>query len=177
MDQIVSTIRRRIADPARVIDAGPADPYPPTFAAKVDAAEHALGFAIPPVLRLLYTEVANGGFGPGYGLIGVDGCGTDEGGNDLVALFRGYSADRWKERFPRWPDRMPRVVYFGCAMYAAVDCNDPAWPVYLFEPNVSEEELGHTNCLMPYGCGIGDWLFAWANGKNVDFPPSADAER
>jgi hypothetical protein len=70
VDQIVAAFRHRIADSEQVIDAGAADPHPPTTAAQVDTAEEALGFAIPPILRRLYTEVANGGFGPGYGLVG-----------------------------------------------------------------------------------------------------------
>jgi hypothetical protein len=36
-------------------------------------AEQALGFALPELLRRLYEEVGNGGFGPGYGLFGLFG--------------------------------------------------------------------------------------------------------
>jgi hypothetical protein len=173
VDHIIAAIRQRLTDPERVIDAGAANPNPPTIAAKVDAAEQALGFSIPPLIRQLYTEVANGNFGPGYGLVGVDGCGTDESRNDLVALYHSQSAEHWRKRFPRWPDLILRIAYFGCAMYAAVDCKDPSYPVYLFEPNSSEDDL-----LAPYGRGLNDWLLAWANGENVEFPPSmsADAE-
>jgi len=45
-----------------------------------------------------------------------------------------------------------------------------------FEPNPSEEELGYTNCLVPYGRGLNDWLLAWANGENVEFPSSMSAD-
>jgi hypothetical protein len=176
VDQIIMAIARRIDDPQRVIDEGAARPHPPTTAAKLDAAEKALGFAVPPILRRLYTEVGNGGFGPGYGLVGIDGCGTDEGRNDIVALCRGHSSDHWMKEFPRWPDRILRVAYFGCAMYAAVDCNDSQYPVYLFEPNSSEESLGYAKCLVPYDRGINDWRDVWAKGENVEFPPSLSGE-
>jgi hypothetical protein len=33
--------------------------------------EHRLGRALPTILRTVYTTVANGGFGPGYGLVGL----------------------------------------------------------------------------------------------------------
>jgi hypothetical protein len=33
--------------------------------------EQQLGFPLPVLLRLLYKQVANGGFGPGYGIIGA----------------------------------------------------------------------------------------------------------
>lgn len=39
----------------------------------LDAAERVLGFPIPHDLRRLWSEVANGGFGPGGGLLSVDG--------------------------------------------------------------------------------------------------------
>jgi hypothetical protein len=176
MDQIVLAIRQRIAEPEKVRDAGATDPFPPTSTAKMDAAEAALGFPIPPIIRRLYTEVANGRFGPGYGLVGVDGCGTDEGRNDIVALYHGQSSKHWNNRFPRWPVRILRIAYFGCAMYAAVDCRDPEYPVYLLEPNASEEDLRYANCLVPYGRGLNDWLYAWASGESVEFPPSMNAE-
>lgn len=35
--------------------------------------EQLLGFSLPPLLRLLYTQMANGGFGPGNGIIGAIG--------------------------------------------------------------------------------------------------------
>jgi len=44
----------------------------------VNAAEQAVGFPFPCLLRRLWTEVGNGGFGPGYGLLGL------EGGPELV---------------------------------------------------------------------------------------------
>lgn len=173
MDHIIAAIRQRIADPKRVTDSRVVKPNPPTTAAKVDVAEAALGFKIPPVLRRLYTEVANGLFGPGYGLAGVDGCGSDEKRNDLVALYRGQLSEDWKKALPHWPDRILRIAPLGCAMYAAVDCKDPAYPVYLFEPNSGDEAaFGHANFLVPHDCGLDDWLLAWANGEDVEIPPS-----
>jgi hypothetical protein len=42
--------------------------YPPASEDLLQATEEALGFPLPPVLRMLSTEVANGGFGPGVGI-------------------------------------------------------------------------------------------------------------
>ena len=35
--------------------------------------ERELGFKLPPLLRALYQQLGNGGFGPGYGLVGASG--------------------------------------------------------------------------------------------------------
>jgi hypothetical protein len=52
--------------------------YPPATGAQLCAGETRLCFLLPPLLRLLYTEVANGGPGVGWpdeteAFIGVDG--------------------------------------------------------------------------------------------------------
>ncbi len=58
--------------------------FPPATEHQLRETEQELGFSLPPLLRLCYTQVANGGFGPGYGIIGVlggfphmDGFGED----------------------------------------------------------------------------------------------------
>jgi hypothetical protein len=66
----------RVRDCARVNDVECA--YPPATPAQVHAAEFRLGFPVPPLLRLLYTEVANGGPGVGWpddteAFVGADG--------------------------------------------------------------------------------------------------------
>ncbi len=47
--------------------------YPPANEEQLQATEAALGFPLPPLLRLLYAGVANGGFGPGAGIQGALG--------------------------------------------------------------------------------------------------------
>jgi hypothetical protein len=46
-------------------------PNPALSLAQLDRAASALGFPIPRLLQRLYTEVADGGFGPEYGLYGL----------------------------------------------------------------------------------------------------------
>ena len=45
--------------------------YPPATEEQLLATEQSLGFPLPPLLRALYAQLANGGFGPGHGLIGA----------------------------------------------------------------------------------------------------------
>ncbi len=61
--------------------------YPPANEEQLQATEAALGFPLPPLLRLLYAEVANGGFGPGAGIqgaLGGYGSRTDEPASTIV---------------------------------------------------------------------------------------------
>jgi hypothetical protein len=45
---------------------------PPATPEELERAEASLGFALHPTLRRVYGEVANGGFGPGYGLVSIE---------------------------------------------------------------------------------------------------------
>lgn len=47
--------------------------FPPATEEQLRQAEDESGFPYPPLLRTLYLTIANGGFGPGYGLKGVAG--------------------------------------------------------------------------------------------------------
>lgn len=47
--------------------------FAPATEEQLRESEQTLGYALPPLLRLLYLQIANGGFGPGYGLFGVSG--------------------------------------------------------------------------------------------------------
>ena len=49
--------------------------FPPATEAQAQEREQRLGVVLPPVLRACYTELANGDFGPAYGLRSIlDGC-------------------------------------------------------------------------------------------------------
>jgi hypothetical protein len=61
----------------RMVEKGWAVEYPPATEAQLRATEEALGFPIPPLLRLMYQEVANGGhlISDQYTLFGaIGGC-------------------------------------------------------------------------------------------------------
>lgn len=58
---------------ARIRARGQQSPFPPATEDQIRETEQQLGFPLPPLLRLLYTEVANGGFGPGLGIVGTPG--------------------------------------------------------------------------------------------------------
>lgn len=51
--------------------------FPPATEEQLRLSEMAMGFSYPPLLRSLYSQVANGGFGPAYGLVGAFGGYTD----------------------------------------------------------------------------------------------------
>lgn len=69
--------------------------YPPATENQLASTETALGFPLPTVLRSLYSQVANGGFGPGFGIIGaLGGFSSVSVGGNIVDAYAAFKADK-----------------------------------------------------------------------------------
>jgi hypothetical protein len=78
---------------------------PPATDAQIAATESALGMPLPPVLRVLYQELGNGGFGHGGGLYGVQGGWDLDVGSECWSAFTLDQSSAWyrpKGRDPRF---------------------------------------------------------------------------
>jgi hypothetical protein len=132
--------------------AGAVDPLPPLVPASleaVDEAERILGHALPPLLRRLYLEVANGGFGPD--VLGVAGGHQDDLGRTAVDMLRqGYDPPGL------WP-----VASWGCAIVSYVDCSDPAHRMWGFDPNSGRGRQSY----FPEELTLPEWLARWLDGS------------
>ena len=75
---LLKRLEKRRADRYRITSASDRNRQfgglnPPVPESAIVDAESKLGFRLPPLLREIYSELANGGFGPGNGLIGLTG--------------------------------------------------------------------------------------------------------
>ncbi|MEU5507253.1 SMI1/KNR4 family protein [Streptomyces fungicidicus] len=131
----------------------------PADAATLARAEAALGFALPPLLAELYLRIADGGFGPEYGLLPL----LDSEPSGEPAAVAQYLANRESGRedpdWP-WPEGVLPISHWGCGMYACVDCRSPQAPVLLFEPNGDDP----AQAWFLDSPGLTDWLHAWLRG-------------
>ncbi len=123
--------------------------YLPANEVQLAATEAVLGFPLPPLLRALYTEVANGGFGPGVGIrgaLGGYGSPTDDPGDTIVGYYNfhrqqaqlvdlGAYAEHWKQVGPGrrrdsylllpylvWPEQLLSLEDLGCCQEVCLDC-------------------------------------------------------
>ncbi len=87
---------------------------------QIKRAEERTGFALPEALRDLYLGVANGGFGPGYGILGVDDGATDDRGDNVEQLYEHLSAPDPEVPDYEWRAQALPFCYFGCQVYACV---------------------------------------------------------
>jgi SMI1-KNR4 cell-wall len=103
----------------------------PASADLILATESRLGFAIPPLLKSCYAHISNGGFGPGYGLIGVDGGAPSDFGT-LVETFNQLKVD-YEKIGKQWSDALLPFCDFGCNIFYCVDCKGLEFPVHKFD--------------------------------------------
>jgi hypothetical protein len=138
--QLLTRILTRASDADKVHDfakalRGHGRIHPQATPAQIAATQAILGFPLPQLLQDILTKIGNGGFGPGYGLIGVDGGYADFKGEHLAELA-GELGALDKKILP--------ICNWGCGIYSCLDCGKPEAPVLTFNPGIhifSEENL------------------------------------
>jgi hypothetical protein len=78
------------------------------------------------LLRRLWTEVGNGGFDPGYGLLGLEGgLGEETQGMTTAELYLSCLNAKWLPGpgGAPWPEKVVVICEWGCQNLTAVDCS------------------------------------------------------
>jgi hypothetical protein len=143
-------------------------PFPPARPEAVAEAERTIGFRLPELLRRIYVEVGNGGFGPGYGLLGVSGGATDDLGQNAL--------DQWDYahrilpsvialKAPASYSHLFPCIYGGCTVYLCVDCHDPAGSVWSFDPGNGDS---WEDIFSPIGRSFFELMREWVQRKWAD---------
>lgn len=108
-------------------------------------AERLLGFRLPLLLKRLYCEVGDGGFGPEYGFLPLLkplpevklANGSIPGTESSVELFQIFRKGDPEDPAWFWPDRLLPVLDWGCAIRSCVDCSTANLQVVRDDPAVS----------------------------------------
>ena len=112
--------------------------YPVVTLEQIQTAEAQLGFRLPDFMRALYLEVGNGGYGPAYGIVGLEG-GHEVLGKNLVQNCLPYhDLERIMNEIGEpltgvsWGNQFIVYCDWGCGSTTVLDCADPAIPVYAY---------------------------------------------
>ncbi len=139
--------------------------YPPAKEEQLAATEALLGFPLPPLLRNIYAEFANGGFGPGAGIrgaLGGYGSSTYDADNTIVGYYHFHRqqaqlvdlaayAKLWKRVEPGrrreaylllpytvWPEQLLSLEDVGCCQDMCLDCKTGS--VFCTAPTAHNDE-------------------------------------
>ena len=132
---------------------------PPVSGADLDLAEGQLGFRLHPLLRRLYSEIADGGFGPEYSLLPL----AEAVSETIAKAAQGIQAPEDGER-RYWPFEAVAILDWGCGMNAVVDCRYPAGTVLLADPNPGAPDRAEEWGLDSES--LAAWLESWLTGVN-----------
>lgn len=130
--------------------AGP-DVLPVASSEAITKAETVTGYRLPPLLRRLYLEVGNGGFGPRGGIIGVRGY--DFHKSDIFADIE-ESAGAFRDEPSGRRQGMVQLLDWGCCIASLLDCRDPAGAMWGWDPNLCCLE----HALFPQDITLNEWL-------------------
>ena len=177
-----TTITMPLVDDIRVASrqnhtlAGPPRPESPASERELSAFERSVGFQLPELWRRIYGEVGNGGFGPGYGLLGLISGAKSDDGDSALDLYRVFTEDEDPEdpEF-RWPKGLVPICHWGCAIYSCVDLAKPEAPVVRFDPNGHGPDEGWDGAWQPESASSEAWLRAWLSASlpfKVDASPA-----
>jgi hypothetical protein len=154
-DALIRGLRARVqAAPRRARGKGDEpEAHPRVTAEQVALVESQLGFGLPHLLRRIFEEVADGGFGPAYGIFPTQAGYSEAGQDETIVEVRTKLA-----RDSQWPARLLPLCDWGCASWSCLDCRADDGAVVTLA-----EELGffHT------GLGLHSWLKAWLAGADL----------
>ncbi|MGW0169170.1 SMI1/KNR4 family protein [Streptomyces sp. NPDC003343] len=175
-DALIEKLRTRAWDPGMRFDSeqmaelyadAPHGPlFPPVTLAELEHAESRIGRQLPGVLRRVYTEVANGGFGPDSGLASLtDGNRTPGHPIDWPSAVR----DHERGHVQGMPTSWLYLTSGGCSMEWYVSLLAIDNPVLLYDSGGWDPTWGQRphDGLRHATASLRQWLWTWANGGNV----------
>jgi hypothetical protein len=151
-DELVRRVAKRVAESGQ-------QPRPCVTVAEAAAIGRWLGVTLHPLLVRLYTEVGNGGFGPGFGLLPLPAL------EELPLVEEPEeSGDDPEPPEGAWPSGIIPILDRGCGMEAGIDCLSDAGTVLLDDPNVDPGERGE-GCWFVEASSLEEWLEDWLQGR------------
>ncbi|WJY50240.1 SMI1/KNR4 family protein [Streptomyces chengbuensis] len=131
----------------------------PASSEDVTAFERIVGHPMPQLLRRIYLEVSNGGFGPAEVVSLTD---TGDWFSDCEDIAMAYRELADPER--GIPPGIVPLMDRGCAMWALIDFKTADGQMWDWDPNLCCKE----HALAPLGQSLAGWLTDWLHGSMPD---------
>gem|GEM_PF-5669545 len=155
--------RVRVAFPQKIA--------PVASAQELENAEIQLERTFPELLRRIYLEVGNGGFGPGFGMLGIGSGHKNALDLDLVQFYK--VLEQQDESWPKW---LTPLVDWGCGSFTCLDFAGGALQRYIPNFYGSDEEEGN-DLFLPEEESLSSYLARWLNGEELNRPKALEAHQ
>jgi hypothetical protein len=150
--------------------------YPPIESDRLAEVERHHGFRLPAVLRTIYTNLGNGGWAIGPGIMGIDcrcnprRAGADElrdDSDDAIAMMQVLGRRALKDGTTK---RVMPFCDWGCNQWSCVDLDDPNHPVWFYDGNQSshDEDVDEDAFWTLEAGSIEDWFRRWLRGETTN---------
>ena len=152
VDDAIHTRARQIqVDMSTPADAPPL--APPMTEAVLDDVQSQLGVPLPDFLRRVYLEVADGGFGPGSGLLSA---------GELLKTYRHLKSSPPDEtEADDWPDGLLPLVQADEAYYCCLDTSTGRILETDYDETEDDGEIIYRMVLCEIAPSLRAWLTAW----------------
>lgn len=125
----------------------------------LEAVEASLGFTLPTIVRRISTEIADGGFGPAWGINRLKHPSQLPFGPHWMVEM---SVESWHKLYrddgdspvSGYPERFIRYCESGCNISVCVDCMTDPGRVFVDDPNAETP-------ILYYNLSVEEWLANW----------------
>ncbi|MFJ3671187.1 SMI1/KNR4 family protein [Streptomyces sp. NPDC090106] len=149
-DDLILAVREKVADRGLPEPASPAD---------VRAVEQLVGHPMPELLRRLYLEVSNGGFGSWDAVSLTDTGDWFSDCADIAETYRDFS-----ERDCPLPSGIVPLMDRGCAMWTLIDFRTADGQIWDWDP----ASCCTDHALAPLDQPLAQWLADWLRDTASD---------
>ncbi len=128
----------------------------------------ALDFYPGDFIHSLYTRVAGGRIGPGYGILRAD---NSEQGSLVEEYTTRVNLNR---RYPSWywPPGLLLLINWGCAIYSCIDCTTGNYEIIRYAPDyLVERPRDMMPCFRLESSSLENWWARWLDGEKLWVDP------
>lgn len=126
---------------------------PPATEEEIAKVEAELGFDLPPLLRRIYAEIGDGGWGPGLGLVPVRRAPASPAAVADLVEARANLAEG-----AEWLPPFVPLCEWGAPVWSCLDCQTEEGPVVTASGELVFTDTGHD---------LRSWLRAWLAGADL----------
>lgn len=169
MTTLMERLRERALDPLRATDQNMDEGWnppvrhvasPPIDPERLFELEQELGVDLPDLLRQIYTQVGDGNFGPGYGLMPLKDHEFVSTSGQTLPMYLAFL-----ER--GWPEHLLLFCYWGCTVYSVLNLQTEQ--VGIMDLDAWDDGMPAEDCVVWQTANLTDWFEAWLADQDLFF--------